>query len=93
MRSALDAHLDELRAAGAAVPADLTIVVQSLADRIDAANSGGDRRGYYMLTAEYRAARADLLDGVVTSGDGDPFERAWAEFNAAPTGDAPGPGA
>lgn len=90
MRAALDAMIDLLRTGGADVPEDLAIVAQSLADRIDAANAGGDRRGYVMLTAEYRAARADLLEGVVTSATGsDPLEQAWAEFSAAASGDAP----
>jgi hypothetical protein len=43
-----------------------------------------------MLSAEYRAARADLLEGVVTSVNGsDPLEQAWAEFNAATSSDTP----
>lgn len=90
MRKALDAMVDLLRSGGADVPEDLYIVSQTLADRIDAANAGGDRRGYVMLSAEYRAARADLLEGVVTSVNGsDPLEQAWAEFNAATSSDSP----
>lgn len=90
MRRALDAMVELLRSGGADVPEDLYIVSQTLADRIDAANAGGDRRGYVMLSAEYRAARADLLEGVVTSATGgDPLEQAWAEFNASTSGDTP----
>jgi hypothetical protein len=47
--------------AGRDLPGDLLHVVESLADRIDAANAAGAYRGFVMLTAEYRAARADLL--------------------------------
>jgi hypothetical protein len=90
VRSSLDARLDVLRAGGADVPEDLAVVCQALADRVDAANAGGDRRGYVMLSAEYRAARRDLLEGLVTGGGGpDPLEAAWAEFSAATSGDAP----
>ena len=93
VRASLDARLDKLRAAGSDVPDDLAVVCQALADRVDAANAGGDRRGYVMLSAEYRAARRDLLEGLV-SGDGgpDPLEAAWREFSSATAGDAPGPG-
>jgi len=93
VRVALDARLDVLRTAGADVPEDLAVVCQALADRVDAANSGGDRRGYVMLSAEYRAARRDLLEGLVLPSDGGPdsLESAIAEFRAATSGDGAGP--
>lgn len=93
IRRALDKWLDALRADGATVPEDLAICAQMLADRVDQANSGGDRRGYVMLSAEYRAARRDLLEGITTDvGAGpDPLTLALAEFRAATASDTTGP--
>jgi hypothetical protein len=87
VRKALDARIASLRAAGSDLPDDLAVVAQSLADRIDAANAGGDRRGYVMLSAEYRAARRDLLEGVMSVDNGpDPLAAALADFRAATAG-------
>lgn len=92
VRVALDTRLDRLRAAGADVPEDLAVVAQALADRVDAANAGGDRRGYVMLSAEYRAARRDLLEDVTTeAGANDSLAAAIAEFRDATAGDGAGP--
>lgn len=91
VRLALDARLAKLDAAGADVPGDLAVLAQSLADRVDAANAGGDRRGYVMLSAEYRAARHDLLEGLADDSAADPLEAALADFRAAQVGNAPGP--
>lgn len=55
--------------AGRDLPGDLLHVVESLADRIDAANAAGAYRGFVMLTAEYRAARADLLGDQAPAAD------------------------
>ena len=55
--------------AGRDLPGDLLHVVESLADRIDAANAAGAYRGFVMLTAEYRAARAELLGDVAPVDD------------------------
>ena len=55
--------------AGRDLPGDLLHVVESLADRIDAANAAGAYRGFVMLTAEYRAARADLLGDLAPADD------------------------
>jgi hypothetical protein len=75
----------ELDAAGNVLAADLALVVQSLADRIDIANTGMQSRGFVMLTAEYRAARRDLFDGA-DDGGADPFEASMAAFLAADAG-------
>lgn len=92
VRRALDARLDMLRAAGADLPEDLAVVAQALADRVDGANAGGDRRGYVMLSAEYRAARRDLLEGIAQdAGATDPLTAALADFRAATAGNAQGP--
>jgi hypothetical protein len=93
VRAALDAKLDVLRAGGADVPDDLAVVCQALADRVDRANGGDFSRGYVMLSAEYRAARRDLLEGLVLPSDGGPdsLESAIAEFRAATAGDGAGP--
>jgi len=55
--------------AGPDLPGDLLHVVESLADRIDAANAAGAYRGFVMLTAEYRAARAELLGDLAPADD------------------------
>src|SRR6476620_2187790 len=55
--------------AGRDLPGDLLHVVESLADRIDAANAAGAYRGFGMLTAEYRAARAALLGDLAPADD------------------------
>lgn len=90
LRGLLDDRCSELTAQGVKLPADLVLVVASLADRIDAANGAKAYRGFVMLTAEYRAARRDLLEGVDDSGP-DPLEAALAEFRAAEMGNPPGP--
>lgn len=91
VRRALDGRLELLAAAGSDVPLDLAVLAQSLADRVDAANAGGDRRGYVMLSAEYRAARRDLLEGLADDSATDPLEAALADFRAAQAGNPPGP--
>ena len=83
LRALLDARVAELEAAANVLPADLVLVVQSLADRIDAANATRAYRGFVMLTAEYRAARRDLLDGA-DDGGADPLEAARNSANADP---------
>lgn len=92
IRRALDKWLDELRADGARVPEDLAIVAQMLANRVDQANAAANQRGYVMLSAEYRAARHDLLEGITTDvGAGpDPLAVALAEFRAATATDDEG---
>lgn len=82
LRELLAGRLDALRADGHDLPDDLALVTLSLADRIDAANAGGDRRGFVMLTAEYRAARRDLLEGLDDAGT-DPLDAAIAAFRAS----------
>jgi hypothetical protein len=92
IRRALDAKIALLRDAGNDVPEDLAIVTAALADRIDSANAGGDRRGYVMLSAEYRQARHDLFDGITDNGGGpDPLTVALADFRNAQAGNNPGP--
>jgi hypothetical protein len=92
VRRALAGKLDQLRADGHDLADDLALVTLSLADRIDAANAGGDRRGYVMLSAEYRAARRDLLEGLDDVGT-DPLDAAIAAFRESeghhPTGPVP----
>lgn len=85
LRALLDARCAELAGQGHQLPADLVLVVASLADRIDAANGAKAYRGFVMLTAEYRAARRDLLEGLDDTGP-DPLEAALAEFRAAEAG-------
>jgi hypothetical protein len=92
VRAALDGQLAKLTATGVDVPSDLAVLTRSLADRVDAANAGGERRGYVMLSAEYRAARQDLLEGITTdAGTADPLAAALADFRAATAGHAQGP--
>jgi hypothetical protein len=81
LRALLDARVAEV---GGDLPADLVLVVRSLADRIDSANAARQYRGFVMLTAEYRAARRDLFDGVGVGDDG--FDQALAAFRAAEAG-------
>lgn len=89
VRLALDARVEQLAAAGHELPGDLLAVAQALASRLDAANSGGARNGYVMLSAEYRAARRDLLEGVgADDGGTDSLEQAIADFRAAQAGHA-----
>jgi hypothetical protein len=46
-----------------------------------------------MLSAEYRAARRDLLEGIAADDGGtDSLEAAIADFRAAQAGHAPQPG-
>lgn len=90
LRTLLDARVAELRAAGQDLADDLVLVVASLADRIDDANGARAYRGFVMLTAEYRAARRDLLDGL-DDGGADPLEAALVAFRESQAGHAPGP--
>lgn len=90
LRRLLDDRVAALADQGHELEADLLLVVRSLADRIDDANATRAFRGFVMLTAEYRAARRDLFDGVDDSGP-DPLEAALAEFRAAEAGHPPGP--
>lgn len=90
LRELLDAKVAELAGQRVDLPADLVLVVQSLADRIDSANAARQYRGFVMLTAEYRAARRDLFEVVAGVGD-DGFDQALAEFRAAEAGHPPGP--
>lgn len=85
LRRLLADRLEQITAGGHDLPADLALVTLSLADRIDAANAGGDRRGFVMLTAEYRAARRDLLEGFDDAGT-DPLDAAIDSFLAADAG-------
>lgn len=92
VRRSLDDRVAEVRAGGRILDADLVLVVQSLADRIDDANGARAFRGFVMLTAEYRAARRDLLDVRDDEPAGpDPLEAALAAFNAAEAGHPSGP--
>jgi hypothetical protein len=88
LRRLLATRLESIEAAGHDLPGDLALVALSLADRIDAANAGGDRRGFVMLTAEYRAARRDLLEGFDDAGT-DPLDAAIAAFESADSGSGP----
>lgn len=90
LRALLDARCRELTDQGVELPADLVMLVASLADRIDEANGARAYRGFVMLSAEYRAARRDLLEGIDDSGP-DPLEAALADFRAAEMGHPPGP--
>jgi hypothetical protein len=93
VRVALDKRLEQLRRDGHEVPEDLAVVAQALATRLDTANAGGARNGYVMLSAEYRAARRDLLEGIAADDGGtDSLEAAIADFRAAQAGHAPQPG-
>ena len=90
LRKLLDAKLATLTEQGHEFPADLVLVVASLADRIDDANGARAYRGFVMLTAEYRAARRDLFEGVLVDDGPDPLEIALAEFRAAEADNSPG---
>jgi hypothetical protein len=63
---------------GRDLPGDLLHLVESLADRIDAANAAGAYRGFVMLTAEYRAARAELFGDAAPADDS--FDNLIAEL-------------
>jgi hypothetical protein len=76
LRRALDAKLAEI---GDAADPVLTLVVQSLADRIDWAIGGRQYRGFVMITAEFRAAYRELVPAVVAD---DSFEQLIAEIAA-----------
>ena len=89
LRRLLDARVAELD--GSDLPADLVLVAQSLADRVDAANAVNAYRGFVLLTAEYRAARRDLFEGVATDGADDDLAAALAEFRAAESDHPAGP--
>lgn len=90
LRQLLDTRIGELVDQGHELAADLALVVRSLANRIDEANGARAYRGFVMLTAEYRAARRDLFEGL-DDGGADPLEVALAEFRAAEAGHPPGP--
>lgn len=87
VRRALDA---KITAAGGVVDDDLAIVARSLADRIDAANAAGERRGFVLLTGEYRQARAELFAEVSHAAGPDPFTAALDAFRDAAAHDAAG---
>lgn len=90
LRQMLDERIGQLTDQGIDLPGDLVLVVQSLADRIDTANAVRAYRGFVILTAEYRAARRDLFDGVNDTAD-DGLETALAAFRAATADDAARP--
>jgi hypothetical protein len=90
LRQALDSLVTELTGSGTDLPADLVLVAQSLADRIDDANRSRVSRGFGILTAEFRAARRDLFAGTGVTPD-DSFAAALAEFRAAEAGHPAGP--
>jgi len=79
LRRSLTAAVRKAHDDGHDLPDDLILVALSLADRIDWANARGERRGFVMLTAEYRSARAQLFDGLAGAAD-DGFEAAMGEF-------------
>lgn len=81
LRTLLTARIRKATDDGNDVPEDLALVTLSLADRIDLANGGGDRRGFVMLCAEYRAARDQLLGGIDAAA-ADPFDAQFADFIA-----------
>lgn len=75
----LQRRIDQAKADQHELADDLALVALSLADRIDSANARDERRGFVMLTAEYRAARAQLFDGLDAAG-ADPLDAALSEF-------------
>lgn len=75
LRRLLDAKLADV---GDADPV-LSLVAQSLADRIDWAIGGRQYRGFVMITAEFRAAYRELVPTVVAD---DAFEQLIAEIAA-----------
>ena len=81
LRKLLTARIRKATDAGNDIADDLALVALSLADRIDLANGGGDRRGFVMLCAEYRAARDQLLGGIDAAA-ADPFDAEFAAFVA-----------
>lgn len=85
LRTLLTARVRKATDDGHDIPEDLALVALSLADRIDIANGGGDRRGFVMLCAEYRAARDQLLGGLEAAAN-DGFDAALAEFVAGEQG-------
>jgi len=85
LRRLLTARIERATADGNDIPEDLALVALSLADRIDVANGGGDRRGFVMLCAEYRAARDQLLGGIDAAA-ADPFDAQFQAFVAAEQG-------
>lgn len=89
IRAALDRRLATQPELGDSHP-DLILLARSLAGRLDRMDAGGDRRGYVMLAAEYRAARRDLLGDGAAAGP-DPLDEALAAFRAAQEGNTPGP--
>jgi phosphate uptake regulator len=80
LRGILTRQIEAATAAGADLPEDLALIALSLADRIDQANVRGERRGFVLLTSEYRQARGDLFAGVAAASDADTFDAALAEF-------------
>ena len=96
LRRVLDAKITTVRAAGVELDDDLALIARSLADRIDAQNVNGDRRGYVLLTGEYRQARGDLFAPAAVgggTGDDDAFSAALDAFRrSAEAGVAPDPG-
>jgi hypothetical protein len=66
------------------------LLTQSLAGRLDRMDACGQRQGYVMVSAEYRAARRDIFGDGATVGP-DPLDEALAAFRAAASGDTQGP--
>jgi hypothetical protein len=87
IRLALDGRMAQLE--GRDWEPDLVLLVQVLADRVDQAVAMRDRRGFVQLTAEYRAARVDLM-GAGDDGT-DALDAAIAAFTASESGHAQGP--
>lgn len=89
IRAALDRRLASQPELDTSHP-DLVLLAQSLAGRLDRMDACGERRGYVMVAAEYRAARRDLLGDQLTAG-ADPLDEALAAFRAAAEADPQGP--
>jgi hypothetical protein len=81
LRRRLTARIERARADGHDIPVDLELVTLALADHIDRATARGERRGFVMLTAEYRSCRDQLFAGADADGT-DPLDTAMADFLA-----------
>lgn len=88
IRRSLDAKVAAVRAAGAELDDDLAILARSLADRVDAMNATGERRGFVLIASEYRQTRAQLFEAVSSDSGSDGFEEALAAFSATAADDA-----
>lgn len=80
LRTKLTEQVAAAEAAGQVPAPDLVLVAGALADAIDDAIARRVRRGFVLLTSEYRAARAQLFDGLPAGADG--FDDAFATFLA-----------